>query len=239
MNAPQSLLADRALIPDCARPSLITACFAVSAALHLAVLFGVRLHDEQLAELPPQPLSVVLAPPAEIAAPSPRRVPPSPRVAPPVPKPTPAPRLESIPDPQPQPVAPIQNESLPSPAPVAELTPPPAPVLRAATAPSALVAAERIVAPEYRAAYLQNTPPRYPASARRSGEQGTVYLHVLVTVDGRAAQVEVERSSGSKVLDRAALDAVRGWRFVPARRGVQPVEKWVGIPITYQLEEEE
>ena len=240
MNAPQSLLAGRALFPDCPRPSLITASFAVSAALHLAVLFGVRLHEDRLVEVPPQPLSVVLAPAAEIAVPAPRHVPPSPRAVQPVLKPPPAPRPEPKPAPQPEPkpVAPIQSESLPPSVPVAELTPPPAPALQSAAAPSVLAAAERIVEPEYRAAYLQNPPPRYPLSARRNGEQGTVYLRVLVTVEGRAAQVAVERSSGFRVLDRAALEAVRDYRFAPARRGNKAIEKWAVVPIVYKLEDE-
>jgi protein TonB len=59
---------------------------------------------------------------------------------------------------------------------------------------------------------------------------------VLVTVDGAAARVELDRSSGSASLDHAALDAVRNWRFVPARRGSQNVEDWVRVPVVFRIE---
>jgi periplasmic protein TonB len=90
--------------------------------------------------------------------------------------------------------------------------------------------------PSFNAAYLRNPPPRYPLAARRSGEEGTVTLRVRVTADGRAASVNIESSSGSPSLDRAALEAVRAWRFVPARSGLENVEAWVLVPIVFRLD---
>jgi periplasmic protein TonB len=88
----------------------------------------------------------------------------------------------------------------------------------------------------FNAAYLRNAPPRYPLIARRNGIEGTVRLKVLVTRDGRAAQLELDRSSGSSALDNAALEAVKNWQFVPARRGQEPVESWVLVPVVFKLE---
>ncbi len=93
-----------------------------------------------------------------------------------------------------------------------------------------------IVPPNFQAAYLKNPPPRYPTAARRNGDQGTVMLKVLVTREGDAADVLVERSSGSAVLDGAARESVKSWRFVPARKGQQPVDAWVLVPIVFKLE---
>ena len=90
--------------------------------------------------------------------------------------------------------------------------------------------------PVFNASYLRNPPPAYPLLARRNGEQGTVTLKVLVARDGTPASVSVERTSGSAHLDRAALDTVRTWRFVPAREGSEPVEAWVLVPIVFRLE---
>jgi len=73
-------------------------------------------------------------------------------------------------------------------------------------------------------------------SARRRGEQGTVVLKVLVTAEGLAGSVSVQSSSGSSALDQAALEAVRNWKFVPARQGTQPVEGWHFVPIVFKLE---
>ncbi|HXF67131.1 MAG TPA: energy transducer TonB, partial [Burkholderiales bacterium] len=93
-----------------------------------------------------------------------------------------------------------------------------------------------VTPPRLDASYLRNPPPRYPLAARRAGEQGTVLLRVLVARDGQPARVELERSSGSRHLDAAALEAVKAWRFIPARRGTEPLESWVLVPIVFRLE---
>ena len=90
--------------------------------------------------------------------------------------------------------------------------------------------------PALKAAYLHNPPPAYPSIARRNGEQGTVTLRVLVARDGAPASVSVERSSGSAHLDRSAREAVRAWRFVPARERGEPVEVWMLVPIAFRLQ---
>ena len=86
------------------------------------------------------------------------------------------------------------------------------------------------------AAYLTSPAPSYPAASRRAGEQGTVMLRVRVGVDGSASRVTVEKSSGSPHLDAAALEAVKAWRFRPARRGADAVESWMLVPIVFRLE---
>jgi protein TonB len=101
---------------------------------------------------------------------------------------------------------------------------------------SAPARVEAATPPAFNAAYLRNPPPRYPPAARRNGDEGRVMLRVLVNPDGAPARVEIDQSSGSPLLDGAALDAVRGWRFVPARRGAQNVEGWVRVPLVFRLE---
>jgi protein TonB len=95
---------------------------------------------------------------------------------------------------------------------------------------------EPLTPPDFRAAYLRNPPPGYPAAARRNGEEGTVTLRVLVSVEGAPRDVLLERSSGSGLLDAAALAAVKNWRFAPARRGGEAREAWVLVPIVFRLE---
>jgi len=88
----------------------------------------------------------------------------------------------------------------------------------------------------YRQARTSDAPkPRYPESARRDGKEGRVLLRVLVNEEGRTASVEVNRSSGVESLDQAALEAIKRWRFSPARLGDRPVESWVRIPIDFRL----
>jgi protein TonB len=105
-----------------------------------------------------------------------------------------------------------------------------------AAAPNPAVEAPPVTPPSFDAAYLSNPAPRYPQAARRAGQQGTVTLRVLVLRNGLPSRVEVEKSSGSRLLDTAAHDAVWGWRFVPARNGSHPVESWVLVPVVFRLE---
>ncbi|MGD9895820.1 MAG: energy transducer TonB [Candidatus Methylacidiphilaceae bacterium] len=84
--------------------------------------------------------------------------------------------------------------------------------------------------------YLRNPPPPYPEECRCRGEQGTVVLKVLVSPRGAAESVAVSRSSGFGPLDRAALDAVRRWRFRAATMGGVPVQSYVVVPIRFLLE---
>ena len=63
-----------------------------------------------------------------------------------------------------------------------------------------------------------------------------VMLKVLVTADGAPARIEIESSSGSRLLDAAATEAVRGWRFQPARRGNQNIEDWARVPLRFRLD---
>lgn len=77
--------------------------------------------------------------------------------------------------------------------------------------------------------------PSYPSAARRLGAQGTTLLKVHVLADGRVGEVIVQESAGHSDLDRAAADAVRQWRFDPARRGSDPVAMWVLLPVEFRL----
>jgi protein TonB len=90
--------------------------------------------------------------------------------------------------------------------------------------------------PSFNAAYLNNPAPAYPSVSRRLGEQGLVLLQVQVTADGTAGSVALQTSSGSTRLDQAALEAVKKWRFVPAKHGEQPVSASVVVPVRFSIE---
>jgi protein TonB len=63
-------------------------------------------------------------------------------------------------------------------------------------------------------------------AARRMGESGEVRLDVHVGPDGSVLDVQLRASSGSPLLDRAAIDTVRRWRFRPATVDGQAVPEW-------------
>jgi protein TonB len=75
--------------------------------------------------------------------------------------------------------------------------------------------------------------PEYPEMAREAQVEGTVYLWALVGRDGAVQDVRVIRSV--PLLDRAAADALRRWRFTPALTNGKPVRVWVAVPVRFSL----
>ncbi len=190
---------------------------------HLAVGWQFLNQPEPVitkAEIPPMTMEFY-RPPVEQPPepPQPREEPPPPKPEPVVEKPKPV--IKKTP---PKPVEPLPEpvnevvEPEPAPAPV---SPPPAePVLIQASAD---------------AGYLRNPAPRYPDLAQRQGWEGTVVLNVHVLANGRPSAVEIKESSGHKMLDDSALQTVKRWRFVPAKRGDVATDSWVEVPIDFRL----
>jgi protein TonB len=82
---------------------------------------------------------------------------------------------------------------------------------------------------------ISSPAPRYPSVAMRRRETGTVRIRVDVSADGVPIATTVVESSQSRDLDRAALEAVRRWRFQPAQANGQPVGGSVIVPISFKL----
>jgi protein TonB len=79
--------------------------------------------------------------------------------------------------------------------------------------------------------------PAYPHAAVMRGIQGTVMLRIHVDASGMPMEVSVEKSSGSRILDEAALKFVKShWRFVPAQSGGQAIDAWGLVPIEFALQ---
>lgn len=159
---------------------------------------------------------------------------PPPQPAPPVvqmaAKPVPVQRKVAVRQPEPPPPVLTAAATAPAVASFVVAPPPPAPVQAAPAGP------EPVSAARFDADYLQNPKPDYPRISRRLAEEGTVLLRVRVSVEGAPLAVELRKSSGYARLDDSALDAVRRWRFLPARRGSDAVESWVAVPIAFKLE---
>ena len=75
----------------------------------------------------------------------------------------------------------------------------------------------------------------YPRAAVEDGVEGTVRLKVLVTENGEVASVEIERSSGDRRLDAAALEFVRGWRYRPAVQDGKPRRVYSIATVVFEL----
>jgi protein TonB len=205
---------------------------ALVAAIHLAAWWAFTHHRTE--EVAPRPLQVVQVSLVAPAAPAQPKVTPlqpeQPKPEHPRPEPRPLPVTKAAPVAKPvtEPVAEASQDARPMPA-AAPANPPPAAASQAAAEPA-------LELPRYNAAYLSNPPPAYPLAARRRGIEGTVLVRAEVSAGGDCLRTELRKTSGHDMLDQAALEAVRKWRFAPARRGSQAVVAWVEIPISFKLE---
>lgn len=110
-----------------------------------------------------------------------------------------------------------------------------APASETSSQPAAATAASTPDTSASDADYSRNPPPPYPPISRRMREQGQVMLSVLVTPEGTVKEAAIEKSSGYARLDQAALDAVRDWVFVPAKRAGIAVLSRVKVPVNFVL----
>lgn len=77
--------------------------------------------------------------------------------------------------------------------------------------------------------------PAYPETARRQRVEGVTTLRFQVQTDGTVGEMSLVRSAGHPDLDQAAMEAVKKWRFEPARHGRDPVVVWVTLPVRFEL----
>ena len=96
-------------------------------------------------------------------------------------------------------------------------------------------AEDKIEPPRFGVAYLNNPAPDYPAMSRRIAEEGRVLLKVLVTAGGNAETVQIEKTSGYSRLDNAAIEAVKKWQFIPAKKAGQTLSAYVLVPVKFSL----
>ena len=79
-----------------------------------------------------------------------------------------------------------------------------------------------------------NPAPDYPDVARRSGVEGTVFIKMWITKEGKVKLTEVIKS-GSALFDQPAMDAAMRWVFTPAIMNNAPVSVWVTVPFKFRL----
>ncbi|KQC06260.1 MAG: hypothetical protein APR62_08130 [Smithella sp. SDB] len=86
--------------------------------------------------------------------------------------------------------------------------------------------------------YKENIPPVYPAIARIRGYEGIVLISAEVLPDGRVGNMKIRKSSGYAILDQSAIEAVKPWKFEPAKKYGSPFTVWVDLPIKFILHNE-
>ena len=114
-------------------------------------------------------------------------------------------------------------------------TPPPTePPVTPPPAPAAEETAVVVLSPQRDPA--ASPPPDYPRLARRYGWEGVTQVLVQVDAVGRPTGMTVQVSSGHDLLDRAALEAIRGWTFHPATRNGVAEPGELLVPIRFRLQ---
>lgn len=76
--------------------------------------------------------------------------------------------------------------------------------------------------------------PEYSEEARKAKYQGVVVLWLVIGSDGHPREIRVARPLGMG-LDEKAVEAVRTWRFEPARKDGQPVAVVMNVEVTFRL----
>jgi len=204
--------------------------FVLVAGLHVLVAMGVvHVMNAKAISLPAIFDEPMMWMTPEIPPPSPPPAPPKPQIrsAPPdivVPKveveiaaPPPQAAVQASTEPAPDPAQPLQTEA------------PPAPAAQPSTSNGQL-----------RSAVLADasgcTKPAYPVRAARNGDTGTVTLALLVGADGRVQDARIQSSSGSRDLDRAAINALITCTFQPAMHGGVAEARWARLAYVWTLE---
>jgi protein TonB len=184
----------------------------------------------ELAALPPQELEPAPVTPEKIAPGDPDQV-----VLP----------TSDVPIPTPRPEPPVRTAEKPKPAREARKE---EPAREARTKPPAESAAPASrggasQAPRIDPARWQtkvvawlNRHKRYPSAARSRGEEGTANVRFTIDSSGRVLSASIAKSSGSRLLDEAALDMVRRASPVPAPpAGIARSSITLGVPVSFQM----
>lgn len=196
--------------------------------LHLLVA-GALLLPRQPAELTPRPAietDVVFVPIDEVAPP-------------PIPPPPPPVNIQPVAPP----VATTPVAPLPAPAPLSSA--PQVVVDTPSSEPATLPSTSEIpatgVMPSAPAGLvtlqtLRSPSPPYPRRALAREIEGTTMLRVLVGADGLPQTIEVERSSGNRDLDLAAVRGLKRWTFKPYRMDGQARPVWARVPVQFKID---
>ena len=80
---------------------------------------------------------------------------------------------------------------------------------------------------------IVNVAPRYPSTAQAAHVEGPVILDAVIDPTGRVTDVQVIHSI--RLLDQAAIDAVRQWRFTPTRLNGEPVSILLTVTVRFTL----
>lgn len=100
----------------------------------------------------------------------------------------------------------------------------------------AALASAAVSMPNSEASELNNPKPPYPAISRKLREQGLVLLKACISTNGTLDSLEIQKGSGYSRLDQVALQTVKRWKFIPAKKGSTPIPMCYELPVKFILE---
>ncbi|HEX7874865.1 MAG TPA: energy transducer TonB [Sphingobium sp.] len=171
----------------------------------------------------------ITPPPQAQSQPTPPDMPEKPVVKPEVNTPVVAPKPEVVLRPTPSPISTAIEAPAPQPSPVESRAPSP---VAAPAAPGP------VNVTNLGTNIINGAAPRYPMEARTKREQGVVVLRLMLSEQGRVTDISVHKSSGFPSLDKAAVDAVRRWRWSPLIRDGKAVAITGLVQIPFVLKNE-
>lgn len=95
--------------------------------------------------------------------------------------------------------------------------------------------AEEFEKPDTPPTPVRTPPPKYPEQLKREGVSGMVVVNVIIETDGTVAEVEVRKSTNSD-FEAPALEAVKNWRFRPAKKDGQAIRTKVALPLKFSAD---
>jgi len=90
-----------------------------------------------------------------------------------------------------------------------------------------------VVAP---AQLTRRVAPDYPQAAVRQGIEGFAEVRFTVTAKGTVSDVSIVQSTPPEIFDRAAIDAVRRWRYEPRTVDGKPTETQLQVKLQFKLD---
>jgi protein TonB len=81
---------------------------------------------------------------------------------------------------------------------------------------------------------IRRTPIPYPESAQKAGLEGALICFLRINENGDVVDV-ILKGSVSPDCDKAAIDALKTWKFTPAQNKGKPVAIWLAIPFNFKM----
>src|SRR5690349_2187488 len=82
----------------------------------------------------------------------------------------------------------------------------------------------------------KNCKAEYPKASLMNEEQGTVSMSFLVAADGSVVESKLEKTSGFKNLDKAAMKALSSCKFKPGTKDGAPAQTWTKVDYAWKLD---